>query len=166
MRAAKFDPTSEKWVFVGYAQDADAYLLLNPDTMQVINERNLKVVDGVFPFCEKKEKGAVKCHCPETPEATVESARPVPDLFVIRDATVYSSGGESATEGRADVDQSEPSVDASEGESALEPCKQQNFTTQPNPTQRGKIFNPAQPNPDPKSTQINPEQPRVNFLYR
>src|SRR5699024_6061949 len=83
MRTVKFDPTSEKLVFVGYAPDADAYLLLNPDTNQVIKERNLKVVDGQFPFCERNKNEAIECRCREQCETIIEPSRPAPELFVI-----------------------------------------------------------------------------------
>src|SRR5699024_7469276 len=117
MNAAKFDPTSEKLVFVGYARDADAYLLLNPGTNQVIKERNLKVVDGMFPFCEKSHctPCEVKCHCTAQVSATGGS-NPVPELFVIRELPVYSSGGEVSEDGRVDDTQPEAITDSpSEG---------------------------------------------------
>src|SRR5699024_3583076 len=103
MNAAKFDPTSEKLVFVGYARNADAYLLLNPSTNQVIKERNLKVVDGVFPFCAKARCAPceVKCQC-ATQETATEGINSRPELFVLRELPVYSSGGDVSESGQVD----------------------------------------------------------------
>ena len=59
-------------VFVGYAPNADAYLLLDPETDEVTKERNLKVVEDIFPFCEVKEK--CKCHQEENEKTKVGSS--------------------------------------------------------------------------------------------
>src|SRR5699024_360050 len=105
---SKFEPTSEKLVFVGYASDADAYLLLNPATNTVIRERNLKVIDGRFPFCEDKDPDNEPCCCRETPIQRVEPTRNAPELFVtVYDSAVSSSGGVAEPEGRAAADHPE-----------------------------------------------------------
>ena len=113
MRAEKFAPNSQKWIFVGYAPDADAYLLLRKGTNEIIKERNVKIIDGNFPFCENKESFPTVCQCAETPVPVTETPRPFPDLFVVQfDATTSASGGEEPANERESVDQ--PESDASE----------------------------------------------------
>jgi len=51
---SKFDAVSKRLVFVGYDQlDNSNFLILDPETKTVSRERNVKVIDGDFPFCEK-----------------------------------------------------------------------------------------------------------------
>src|SRR5699024_2403310 len=103
---SKFEPTSEKLVFVGYASDADAYLLLNPATDTVIKERNLKVIDGRFPFCDAKDSDCEPCCCRESPVQSVVPPRTVPELFVtVYDSAVSSLGGVARSEERASAEQ-------------------------------------------------------------
>ena len=61
LNVTKFDPPSEVLIFVGYAENADAYLLLNPTTSKVIKERNVLIVDNVFPMCKELENSNCKC---------------------------------------------------------------------------------------------------------
>src|SRR5699024_1748914 len=57
----------------------------------------------------------VKCHCTAQVSATGGS-NPVPELFVIRELPVYSSGGEVSEDGRVDDTQPEAITDSpSEG---------------------------------------------------
>ena len=97
---SKFDPTSEKMVFVGYAPDADAYLLLNPETGDIIRERNVKIIDGVFPFCEKKGQGD-ECQCKVKEDCRSICIFPE-DLFTQIDV-IPSSGSVSSVSGMTPV---------------------------------------------------------------
>src|SRR5699024_2421728 len=91
---------------VGYASDADAYLLLNPATNTVIKERNLKVIDGRFPFCDAKDSDCEPCRCRESPVQNVEPPRTAPELFVTAyHSAVSSLGGVTRSEERASVEQ-------------------------------------------------------------
>src|SRR5699024_5097197 len=104
LRFSKFEPTSEKMVFVGYAPNADAYLLLDPETDEVTKERNLKVVEDIFPFCEVKEK--CKCHQEENEKTKVGSSGTIMDLFI--------GGGLSSTSASSDGQIESPPPTASE----------------------------------------------------
>ena len=56
----KFLPTSEMMIFVGYdSLENDAFLLLNQSRVTLIRERNVRIMDGIFPFCIKQSK----CSC-------------------------------------------------------------------------------------------------------
>ena len=107
-RTPKFEPTSEKWIFAGYALNSDAYLLLNPSTNKVIEERNLKVVDHTFPFCERKDNvNRQQCPCESSSVTTTAPAtESLVELFeIVTDATASSSGGEVSQIGREEIDQ-------------------------------------------------------------
>src|SRR5699024_9286903 len=50
----KFAPNSEQLVFVGYdSLDSTIYRLLDMRSGVVIRERNVTILDGNYPFCDK-----------------------------------------------------------------------------------------------------------------
>ena len=98
-RMNKYSPTSEKWVFMGYdSLDNDAVVLLDPSRDVTIKERNVTIIDGKFPFCEKKDK----CKCGGVKQSTAADSVPAsPSPITLPQVTVNTEVLPSGGEGHA-----------------------------------------------------------------
>ena len=110
-RAGKFDPVATSLIYVGHeAPYSDAYLLLDPKTDKVIKERNVRFLDGQFPFCNKD---ASKCQCqqPESDVTVVGKSSPSQIIVIAETGQEYGKTnlqGVLTTEPESVVDHQSP----------------------------------------------------------
>ena len=128
-RRNKFAPNSEKLVFVGYdSLDSDVYLLLKPGTRSVIRERNVTVLDGQYPYCEKKEDPACKCKSPVNQRCEGHETQEVLSFTLIRPQEGEPSG---QSDNEATAPAPSPSYSGVSTPSSPKPTQYETLVTSP-----------------------------------